>query len=85
LDALSALYQRMKLLLSELLEIDLLYRLADERSVRADYGGRVRDPLEQRRLQDVPRQVAKVLESQKARRSLAPLPLFPDEPPAPPA
>jgi hypothetical protein len=88
--ALRALYRRMELLLKELPEIDLLYRLADEDGAWQIYGrglsGRFNfpvpgepDPLELRRTQDVPKQMVRVRKAQKARRSLGPLPKFPDE------
>jgi hypothetical protein len=83
-EALSALFLRLRLLLDELREVDLLYLLADEPGAMAVYAGRVADPLAQRRVRDVPIQTARVLECQKARLSLPPLPEFPEESPAPP-
>jgi hypothetical protein len=77
-DALKGLYARMKLILDELREIDLLYRLADENGARAVYPDEL-DPLERRHIQDVPLQTARAVEVQKARKSLPPLPRFPDE------
>ena len=71
-DTLSALYSKLSLLLTELKEIDLLYRLADEH-------GEERYPIRQR-LRDMLAHIVKVRETQKARLSLPTLPMFPDEP-----
>jgi len=71
--ALSGLYQRMKLILDELREIDLLYRLADEDGARAVYPEE-RDPLERRRIRDVPMQTAQAQARQSKRKALPPLP-----------
>ena len=79
MEALNGLYLRIKLLLNELREVDLLYRLADESGARKVYRGRGFDPLERRRTRDVPAQTARLQKSQKARLSLPPLPEFPDE------
>jgi hypothetical protein len=81
--ALNGLYSRMKLILDELREIDLLYRLADEEGAKLAYRREELDPLERRRTRDVPGQTARCQEVQKARRSLPPLPKFPDEDEAP--
>jgi hypothetical protein len=82
-EALSALYQRMKLLLGELREIDVLYRLADDRSTHNARLRTISDPRERQRLLTVPVHIARVQEVQKARRSLPPLPLFPEDPAIP--
>jgi hypothetical protein len=76
--ALAGLYQRMKLILYELREVDLLYRLADEEGARAVYP-ELRDPAARRRTRDVPVQTKQTQARQKTRKELAPLPLFPDE------
>jgi len=78
MDALTGLYLRLTLLMRELQEIDLLYRLADEQGAYAVYPEEF-DPLERRRTRDVPIQTAQALQRQKARLSLPPLPEFPDE------
>jgi hypothetical protein len=78
MDALRGLYQRLDLLLTELREIDLLYRLGDEDGAHAVYPEE-RDPLARRRSRDVPIQTARALQCQNVRLSLPPLPQFPDE------
>jgi hypothetical protein len=78
MDALHGLYQRLDLLLKELRDIDLLYRLGDEDGAYAVYPEE-RDPPARRRTRDVPIQTAQSLQSQKLRLSLPPLPEFPDE------
>ena len=45
MDALTGLYYRLRLLLVEMKEIDLLYRLADEENARAVYRNESFDPL----------------------------------------
>ncbi len=85
IDALSAFYQRLELLLAELPEIDLLFRLADEVALRRSIvRGSVSDPLKLRRERDVPVQTIRAQEHQKKRLSLPPLPEFPDESLTPP-
>lgn len=81
LEALTGLYQRMKLVLDELREVDLLFRLADERSpiVVRPAAGKELDQLELRRRLAVPQQTARLRDRQQARLSLPLLPLFPDE------
>jgi hypothetical protein len=79
-EALSALYARMKLLLEELPEIDLLFRLSNEADAQKVYGGAVADPIAKRREHDIPWQTARCQERQKVRLGLPPLPVFPDEP-----
>jgi hypothetical protein len=79
MDALKVLYFRLKLLLNEVREVDLLYQLADEDGAGSVYGRELFDPLERRRTRDVPLQTARVQERQKERQSLPPLPGFPDE------
>jgi hypothetical protein len=54
LPAVTALYQRLKLIFDELREIDLLYRLADEEGAKAVYRRTEFDPLERRRIRDIP-------------------------------
>jgi hypothetical protein len=76
--ALAGLYQRMKLILDELREVNLLYRLADEEGARAVYP-ELRDPAARRRTLDVPIQTKQTQTRQKTRKDLAPLPMFPDE------
>jgi hypothetical protein len=76
--ALTGLYQRMKLILDELREVDLLYRLADEEGAKAVYP-EIRDPIARRYTRDVPLQTAQTRARQKARKALPPLPKFPDE------
>jgi hypothetical protein len=83
-DALSGLYQRMKLILDEMRQIDLLYRLADEAGARAVYRHEGFDPLERRRTRDVPMQTAQAVAHQNKRKALPPLPEFPGEDEAPP-
>jgi hypothetical protein len=78
MDALNGLYLRLKLLLDELREVDLLYRLSDEQGSFAVYPEEP-DPLERRRTRDVPIQTARLRECQRGRLSLPPLPRFPDE------
>jgi hypothetical protein len=80
IEALSALYERMKLLLDELPEIDLLFRLSDEEGARKVYQANPVDPIARRRDHDVSWQTAKCRERQNVRLSLPPLPFFPDEP-----
>lgn len=77
-EALSSLYSRMKILLEELPEIDLLFRLSNERDAKLVYPG-VADPVARRRYHDVPIQTARCHERQKIRLALPPLPVFPDE------
>ena len=77
-DALNGVYLRLKLLLDELRELDLLYRLADETGAFAVYPDE-RDPIKRRRRRDVPIQTARLRECQKERLSLPQLPQFPDE------
>jgi hypothetical protein len=79
-EALSSLYSRMKILLEELPEIDLLFRLSNEEDARRIYRGAVADPIAKRREHDVPIQTARCQERQKVRLALPPLPSFPDEP-----
>lgn len=76
-DTLSALYLKLSLLLTELKEIDVLYRLAEQHAEE-------RDPVARGRLRDVFAQIVRVRETQKARLSLPPLPMFPVEPEVPP-
>lgn len=83
-EALNALFLRLKLLLDELREIDLLYRLADVPGALHVYGGIASDPIKKRRTRDVPIQTERVRETQKARLSLPPLPKFPEGAPMPP-
>jgi hypothetical protein len=83
IDALTAFYERLTLLLKELQEIDLLFRLADEVGAKAVYRRENVDPLERRRTRDVPIQTVRAREHQKMRLSLPPLPEFPDEDQAP--
>jgi hypothetical protein len=78
IDALCGLYRRLKLLLDELRDVDLLYRLSDERGAFSVYPEEA-DPLERRRTRDVPIQTAQLRARQKRRLSLPPLPRFPDE------
>jgi hypothetical protein len=78
MDALRGLYSRLKMLLDELRDVDMLYRLADERGAYAVYPDEP-DPVGRRRTRDVPLQAARLLECQKSRLSLLPLPRFPDE------
>jgi hypothetical protein len=78
MEALRGLYQRLDLLLKELREIDLLYRLGDEGGAHAVYHGEP-DPLGRRRTRDVPAQTVRALRSQQERLSLPPLPEFPVE------
>jgi len=78
IEALNGLYQRLKLLLDELRDVDLLYRLSDERGAFAVYPEEP-DPVGRRRTRDVPLQTARLQETQKRRLSLPPLPRFPDE------
>jgi hypothetical protein len=78
MEALSALYERMKILLDELPEIDLLFRLSSEDGARQVYWN-TEDPVARRR-NDVPWQVARCRERQKIRLDLPPLPHFPEEP-----
>jgi hypothetical protein len=68
----------MKLILDELREIDLLYRLADEDGARAVYPEEP-DPLERRRIRDVPIQTTQAQARQSKRKALPPLPEFPGE------
>lgn len=84
IDALKAVSQRMELLLREMQEIDMLFRLADQAGAMAIYGGKVRDPVQRRRTQDVPIQLAQALEHQNRRLALPPLPEFPEEDVVPP-
>jgi hypothetical protein len=76
--ALTGLYQRMKLILDELREVDLLYRLADEEGAKAVYP-EIRDPIARRHRRDVPIQTVQAQARQQARKDLPPLPRFPDE------
>jgi hypothetical protein len=78
-DALSGLYRRLQLLMDELREIDLLYRLADEAGARSVYADEPFDPIERRRTHDAPIQTQRAIERQTARKGLLPLPNFPDE------
>ena len=66
IDALTGLYERLSLLLLELREIDLLYRLADEEGARAVYRREGFDPLERRRTRDVPIQTAQTLKGSES-------------------
>jgi hypothetical protein len=76
--ALRGLYQRMKLILDELREVDLVYRLADEQGAQAVYP-ELRDPIARRHHRDVPLQTAQTQARKKARKELPPLPQFPDD------
>jgi hypothetical protein len=78
IEALNGLYQRLKMLLDELRDVDLLYRLSDEHGAFAVYPEEP-DPVGRRRTRDVPLQTARLRETQKRRLSLPPLPNFPDE------
>jgi hypothetical protein len=77
-EALSSVYLRMKILLEELREIDLLFRLSNEEDAKRFYRGAVADPIAKRREHDVPIQTARCQERQKVRLELPPLPFFPD-------
>jgi hypothetical protein len=77
-EALSALFQRMEILTEELRFADLLFRLGDEEGAKSVYPHE-RDPLRLRRERDVPQVVRLVLQHQKRRLSLSPLPTFPSE------
>jgi hypothetical protein len=79
IDALTSLFERMKMLLRELQEIDLLIRCGDPEGAQAIYGGKVPDPELQRRTKDVPLVTHSVKVFQQSRLSLPPLPEFPDE------
>jgi hypothetical protein len=83
-EALSGLFLRMRLLLDELREVDLLYRLSDEPDPIAVSAQIAAAPMERRRRLDIPVQTQRVLDTQKPRLSLPPLPEFPEEPLAPP-
>jgi len=76
-EALSGLYVRLKLLLDELREMDLLYRLSDENGAFAVYPDEL-DPIERRRSRDVPIQTKRLREQQKIRLALPLLPTFPE-------
>jgi hypothetical protein len=78
LDALQGLYFRLKMLLDEMRDVDMLYRLTDEQGAYAVYRD-ADDPVGRRRTRDVPLQAARLQECQKPRLSLPPLPGFPDE------
>jgi hypothetical protein len=79
IEALSATYDRMKLLLDELPEIDLLFRLSNEEDARRVYQADTADPIARRRDHDVPSQTNRCRERQKLRLSLPLLPFFPDD------
>ncbi len=82
IDALSGLYQRLAILQDELQNVGLLYRVADEIDASIIYPAE-RDPFQARRTRDVPVAISLVQEYQNCRRSLPPLPEFPEELPSP--
>jgi hypothetical protein len=71
-EALLILYSMMKILLEELPEIDLLFRLSNEEDAKRIYRGAVADPIAKRRERDVPIQTARCQERQKVRLGLPP-------------
>jgi hypothetical protein len=71
-------YFRLKMLIAELRDVDMLYRLTDERGAYAVYPDEP-DPVGRRRTRDVPLQTARLRDGQKRRLSFSPLPRFPDE------
>jgi hypothetical protein len=77
-EALQGLYSRLKMLLGEMRDVDMLYRLTDEQGAYAVYRDEP-DPVGRRRTRDVPLQTARLRDIQKGRLSLPPLPRFPDE------
>ena len=77
IEALSALYERMKLLLDELPEIDLLFRLSNEEQAHKVYKTNTADPIARRRDNDIPWQTKRCRERQNLRHSLPLLPFFP--------
>ena len=79
IEALKGVSERMRLMLKELPEIDVLFRLGDPEGAKKVYGGKVPDPEQQRRTRDVPIQTVQARNCQKLRLSLPQLPEFPDE------
>jgi hypothetical protein len=80
LEALSGVYTLMRTLLDELPEIDLLFRLSNEKDAKHVYRGALADPVTTRRGREIPIQTARCQERQKVRLALPLLPVFPDEP-----
>jgi hypothetical protein len=78
MPALTGLYMRMKLLMDELREVDMLYRIADDDETRRPRGAR-HDPRSPLYGSVAPSRTALALQRQKERLSLEPLPEFPDE------
>jgi hypothetical protein len=77
-EALTGVFTRMRVLLDELPEIDLLFRLSKEENASV-YPGSLKDAITRRRERDVPLQTARCQQRQKVRLELPPLPAFPDE------
>lgn len=77
IEALRGLYDRLVILRDELGQIDLLYRLTDEKGAAAIYQ-HADDPRRLRRTRDVPTATALAQKIQNQRLSLRPLPEFPD-------
>jgi hypothetical protein len=82
IEALNALYERLVIILDELPQIDLLFRLADEFEAATIYPQEA-NPSLMRRNRDVPVMTKRVLQHQARRLALPPLPEFPKEPPTP--
>lgn len=82
IEALTALYDRLVLLKSELVQIDLLYRIAEGEGrvqvMNPKTGQPEHDQQKALRERAVPEQTARVLLHQNKRQSLPPLPKFPD-------
>jgi hypothetical protein len=76
MEALQGLYARLMMLLDEMMDGDMLFRLSHEEGVYA--GSRDEpDPVGRRHTLDI--QTARLRDAQKPRLSLPPLPRFPDE------
>jgi len=79
-EALDGFYERLKILKDEFREVDLLFRLSDEQDAVAVRSDLSRDQaIQQRKLDDVPKQMPRVLEFQQKRSALRALPEFPAE------
>jgi hypothetical protein len=73
LEALTGLYERIRLLLDELREVDLLHRLADKAGAMVAYGEEEFDLLDRRRMRNVSLQTSQLADRQKVRLALKPL------------
>jgi len=77
-EALNAVYERLVIILDELPQIDLLFRLADEKGAATIYP-QESNPSLVRRTRDVPVVTEQVSKYQDRRKSLPPLPEFPKD------